>query len=180
MKKILMAVGIAFMLVGCGGSSGGSSGGSDSQPFDKRWSFIWTISKSPGGFANDGIELYDVTIDCDDPNMPVGSKYGRQCRIDYTNTIENPPVYSWRVNRPLDIIHIWEKAMIFSGIDVVKDGTVMFPLYSSFSAPDVPVGQCQFAWDDSYIDNIKKGKTFIIDSIGGDFECRLQFAPFNQ
>ena len=176
MKKIIVWAGIVFLIAGCNGETG--AGG---EPFSKKWNFMWEITQSPDDLMNGSVGLLDIKIDCDDANMTVDPSYGRKCSIDYTDAVLWPPIGSWKMPddsyRTFDLLQIWEKKMVFHDIEIEMNGTVAMPLFASISATDLPTGQCKFPWDDRYIDNLRKGKKFFIESIGGDVECKITFHP---
>ncbi len=181
MKRFALLIGVIVMLPGCNATS------NPKKPFDKKWEILWEIS-SPAEFKGD-VMLWDVKIDCDDKAMIKDAFGDKMCKMDLTKTFDQYPDdyndagYRWEDadNSVIDVVTIWEDKVVFDDVDLYHKATPkkvkVTPIFGTASArADERVGQCHFNWNSTYLNNLRTGKQFTLESLPeSPCKCKVTF-----
>ena len=171
-NRFAFLIGAIVMLSGCNATS------DPKKPFGKRWNIEWSITE-PDEFSGSA-QLFDIKIDCD--KMFTDAMNEKQCTIDVDLTMDQYTGH-WIDEDPgvIDVISVWEDKVAF-GDALVKldDAGNTFPLFGTASeTEDDRVGQCHFAWNSTYLNNLKTGKEFTLESLPEtSYKCKVVFVPY--
>ena len=172
MQRFVVLIGMIMMLAGCNATS------DPKKSFEKRWDIEWSITE-PDEFSGSA-QLFDIKIDCDKMFTDIMNE--KQCTIDVNLTMDQYTGH-WIDEDPgvIDVISVWEDKVFFDDALVKLDDTGhTMALFGTASAKaSMRVGECHFDWNSVYLNNLKTGKKFTLESSSDSpSKCKVVFVPY--